>query len=213
MRLPDGQPAREPLDSDASGPARVVLGVSGGVAAYKACELLRRLTESGHDVTVVPTPAALRFVGSVTWEALSGKPVSSDVFADVSTVRHVALGQSADLVVVAPATADLLARAASGRADDLLTSTLLAAIEEHQARVVILDVTGVPIIDSQVARVLLEAAAAARLLGATPMLVGLRPELAQTIVGLGLDLATLITLANLKTGLHVATQMLGQYQR
>ena len=95
----------------------------------------------------------------------------------------------------------------------VLTSTLLAAIEEHQARVVILDVTGVPIIDSQVARVLLEAAAAARLLGATPMLVGLRPELAQTIVGLGLDLATLITLANLKTGLHVATQMLGQYQR
>ena len=127
MRRPDGQPVREPFDSDASGPARVVLGVSGGIAAYKACDLLRRLTESGHDVTVVPTPAALRFVGSVTWEALSGKPVSSDVFADVSTVRHVALGQSADLVVVAPATADLLARAASGRADDLLTSTLLAA--------------------------------------------------------------------------------------
>ena len=113
--------------SSAAGRPRVVLGVSGGIAAYKACELLRLLTESGHDVTVIPTDAALRFVGAATWEALSGKPVSGSVFDDVSSVRHVVLGQQADLVVVAPATADLLARAAHGRADDLLTATLLTA--------------------------------------------------------------------------------------
>jgi phosphopantothenoylcysteine decarboxylase/phosphopantothenate--cysteine ligase len=101
--------------------------VSGGIAAYKACELLRLLTESGHDVTVVPTEAALRFVGTATWEALSGKPVSHEVFSDVASVKHVALGRSADLVLVAPATADLLARAAHGRADDLLASALLTA--------------------------------------------------------------------------------------
>jgi phosphopantothenoylcysteine decarboxylase/phosphopantothenate--cysteine ligase len=106
---------------------RVVLGVSGGIAAYKACELLRRLTESGHDVTVVPTAAALRFVGAPTWAALSGKPVSTEVWDDVHEVPHVRIGQSADLVVVAPATADLLAKAAHGLADDLLTNTLLTA--------------------------------------------------------------------------------------
>ncbi|WP_460841823.1 bifunctional phosphopantothenoylcysteine decarboxylase/phosphopantothenate--cysteine ligase CoaBC [Nocardioides marmoraquaticus] len=106
---------------------RVVLGVTGGIAAYKACELLRRLTESGHDVTVVPTAAALRFVGAPTWAALSGKPVADDVWTDVHEVPHVRLGQRADLVVVAPATADLLAKAAHGQADDLLTSTLLTA--------------------------------------------------------------------------------------
>ncbi len=105
----------------------VVLGVSGGIAAYKACELLRRLTESGHDVTVVPTPAALEFVGAPTWAALSGKPVSPDVWDSVHEVPHVRIGQSADLVVVAPATADLLAKAAHGIADDLLTNTLLTA--------------------------------------------------------------------------------------
>jgi len=105
----------------------VVLGVSGGIAAYKACSLLRLLTESGHDVTVVPTAAALRFVGAPTWAALSGKPVSSDVWTDVHEVPHVRLGQHADLIVVAPATADLLARAAHGLADDLLTNTLLSA--------------------------------------------------------------------------------------
>jgi phosphopantothenoylcysteine decarboxylase / phosphopantothenate---cysteine ligase len=118
--------------SQASGHAgarrpRVVLGVGGGIAAYKACELLRRLTESGHDVTVLPTSAALEFVGAATWEALSGKPVSTSVFADVPAVQHVRLGQDADLVVVAPATADLLAKAAHGLADDLLTTTLLTA--------------------------------------------------------------------------------------
>ncbi len=106
---------------------RVVLGVSGGIAAYKACELLRRLTESGHDVTVVPTAAALEFVGAPTWAALSGKPAHTGVWDDVHEVPHVRIGRSADLVVVAPATADLLARAAHGLADDLLTATLLTA--------------------------------------------------------------------------------------
>ena len=107
--------------------SRVVLGVSGGIAAYKACELLRRFTESGHDVTVVPTAAALQFVGAPTWAALSGKPVATEVWDDVHEVPHVRIGQSADLVVVAPATADLLAKAAHGLADDLLTNTLLTA--------------------------------------------------------------------------------------
>ena len=107
--------------------SRVVLGVAGGIAAYKACELLRRLQAEGHDVTVIPTAAALEFVGAATWAALSGKPVHTSVFDDVHQVPHVRLGQQADLVVVAPATADLLARAAGGRADDLLTSTLLTA--------------------------------------------------------------------------------------
>jgi phosphopantothenoylcysteine decarboxylase/phosphopantothenate--cysteine ligase len=106
---------------------RVVVGVSGGIAAYKACSLVRRFTESGHDVTVVPTAAALRFVGAPTWAALSGKPVSTDVWTDVHEVPHVRIGQSADLVVVAPATADLMAKAAAGIADDLLTNTLLTA--------------------------------------------------------------------------------------
>jgi phosphopantothenoylcysteine decarboxylase/phosphopantothenate--cysteine ligase len=106
---------------------RVVLGVSGGIAAYKACSLLRMLTESGHDVQVVPTVAALEFVGTATWAALSGRPVATSVWDDVHRVPHVRLGQDADLVVVAPATADLLARAAHGLADDLLTSTLLTA--------------------------------------------------------------------------------------
>ncbi|MEV1050377.1 bifunctional phosphopantothenoylcysteine decarboxylase/phosphopantothenate--cysteine ligase CoaBC [Streptomyces sp. NPDC049887] len=106
---------------------KVVLGVSGGIAAYKACELLRRLTESGHDVRVVPTASALQFVGAATWSALSGHPVSTEVWSDVHEVPHVRIGQGADLVVVAPATADVLARAAHGLADDLLTNTLLTA--------------------------------------------------------------------------------------
>ncbi|MEV7422991.1 bifunctional phosphopantothenoylcysteine decarboxylase/phosphopantothenate--cysteine ligase CoaBC [Streptomyces sp. NPDC091212] len=106
---------------------KVVLGVAGGIAAYKACELLRRLTESGHDVRVVPTASSLHFVGAATWSALSGHPVSTEVWSDVHEVPHVRIGQSADLVVVAPATADLLAKAAHGLADDLLTNTLLTA--------------------------------------------------------------------------------------
>jgi phosphopantothenoylcysteine decarboxylase/phosphopantothenate--cysteine ligase len=105
----------------------MVLGVSGGVAAYKAALLLRLFTEAGHDVRVVPTPGALHFVGAATFEALSGNPVTTDVWSDVPEVAHVRIGQEADLVVVAPATADLLARAAGGRADDLLTATLLTA--------------------------------------------------------------------------------------
>lgn len=109
------------------GKPKVVLGVSGGIAAYKACELLRRLTESGHDVRVVPTAASLNFVGEATWAALSGNPASTEVWESVHEVPHVRIGQSADLVVVAPATADLLAKAAHGLADDLLTNTLLTA--------------------------------------------------------------------------------------
>src|SRR6266480_6645867 len=108
-------------------PARVILGVSAGIAAYKACELLRRLTEAGHRVRVVPTADALHFVGAATWAALSGQPVTPTPWEDVHEVPHVRLGQEADLVFVAPATADLLARAATGRADDLLTNTLLTA--------------------------------------------------------------------------------------
>lgn len=115
------------MTSDTPQRLRVVLGVGGGIAAYKACEVLRRLAESGHDVRVVPTASALRFVGAPTWEALSGHPVSAEVWDSVSEVPHVRLGQSADLVLVAPATADLLARAAQGLADDLLTNTLLTA--------------------------------------------------------------------------------------
>jgi len=109
------------------GKPQVVLGVGGGIAAYKACELLRRLTESGHEVRVVPTGSALHFVGEATWSALSGNPVSTQVWDDVHQVPHVRIGQRADLVVVAPATADLLAKAAHGLADDLLTNTLLTA--------------------------------------------------------------------------------------
>lgn len=106
---------------------RIVLGISGGIAAYKSAILLRLLKEAGHDVVPVPTASALNFVGRATWEALSGHPVTSEVFEDVDEVRHVKLGREADLVAVAPATADLLSRAATGRADDLLTSTLLTA--------------------------------------------------------------------------------------
>jgi phosphopantothenoylcysteine decarboxylase/phosphopantothenate--cysteine ligase len=107
--------------------SRVILGVSGGIAAYKAADLLRKLVEAGHDVTVVPTAAALKFVGAATWAALSHHPVSSDVWDATEDVPHVRLGREAELVVVAPTTADLLARAAHGLADDLLTNTLLTA--------------------------------------------------------------------------------------
>lgn len=104
---------------------RIVVGVAGGIAAYKACTVVRQLTEAGHSVRVVPTESALQFVGAATFEALSGNPVHTGVFTDVHEVPHVRIGQEADLVVVAPATADLLARAVAGRADDLLTATLL----------------------------------------------------------------------------------------
>jgi phosphopantothenoylcysteine decarboxylase/phosphopantothenate--cysteine ligase len=105
----------------------VVLGVCGGIAAYKACELLRLFTESGHRVRVVPTASALKFVGAPTWAALSGKPVATEVWDDAHEVPHVRIGRQAELVVVAPATADMLAKAAHGIADDLLTNTLLTA--------------------------------------------------------------------------------------
>ncbi|MEO7289230.1 MAG: flavoprotein, partial [Jatrophihabitantaceae bacterium] len=108
-------------------PSTIVLGVAGGIAAYKAADLLRKLVEAGHDVTVVPTAAALKFVGEPTWAALSHHPVSSEVWTGAEDVPHVSLGRRADLVVVAPATADLLAKAAHGLADDLLTNILLTA--------------------------------------------------------------------------------------
>lgn len=104
---------------------RILLGVSGGIAAYKVAIALRLLREGGHRVRVIPTDAALEFVGRATWEALSGEPVTTSVFHGTAQVDHVRLGREADLVIVAPATADLLSRAATGRADDLLTTTLL----------------------------------------------------------------------------------------
>jgi phosphopantothenoylcysteine decarboxylase / phosphopantothenate---cysteine ligase len=121
-------PAHSPGES-APAPVRprIVLGVAGGIAAYKACEVLRLLTEAHFDVTVVPTQAALKFVGAPTWAALSGNRVGVDLFDDVHEVAHVRLGQQADLVLVVPATADLLARAAHGLADDLLTNVLLTS--------------------------------------------------------------------------------------
>ena len=105
----------------------VILGVSGGIAAYKVAQLLRLFTEGGFDVRVVPTHAALEFVGKATWEALSGHPIASDVWTDAHDVPHVMVGREADLVFVAPATADLMARAAHGLANDLLTNVLLTA--------------------------------------------------------------------------------------
>jgi phosphopantothenoylcysteine decarboxylase/phosphopantothenate--cysteine ligase len=105
----------------------VVLGVGGGIAAYKSCELLRRLQDVGFFVTVVPTPSSLHFVGTATWEALSGRPVTTTVWERVDEVRHVHLAKAGDFNIVAPATADLIARITHGRADDLLTNTLLAS--------------------------------------------------------------------------------------
>ena len=108
-----------------TGPWRVVVGVSGSIAAYKAPFVVRRLRQAGHEVRVVATDAALRFIGAPALAAVAGRPVSSGIFDDPAAVEHVAVGEWADLVVVAPASADLLARVASGRADDLLTATIL----------------------------------------------------------------------------------------
>ena len=105
----------------------VILGVGGGIAAYKSCDLLRRLQDIGFLVTVVPTPSSLNFVGAATWEALSGRAVTTEVFENVAEVRHVSLAKKADFIIIAPATADLIARIAAGRADDLLTNVILAA--------------------------------------------------------------------------------------
>ena len=104
----------------------VILGVGGGIAAYKSCELLRRLQDRGYSVTVVPTPSSLNFVGAATWEALSGQPVTTQVWERVDEVRHISLAKKAQSVIIAPATADLIARMAAGRADDLLTNLILA---------------------------------------------------------------------------------------
>ena len=105
---------------------QVILGVSGGIAAYKACDLLRRLQERGFEVTVIPTPSALNFVGKATWQALSGNPVTTEVWEEVESVRHISLGSANIPMLIAPATADVMARIAAGRADDLLTTTVLA---------------------------------------------------------------------------------------
>ena len=105
----------------------VTLGVGGGIAAYKSCDLLRRLRDLGYGVTVVPTPSSLNFVGSATWEALSGRKVTTEVFESVEEVRHVSLAKKSNFIVIAPATADLMARIAAGRADDLLTNVVLAS--------------------------------------------------------------------------------------
>ena len=104
----------------------VILGVGGGIAAYKSCDLLRRLQDRGYQITVVPTPSSLNFVGAATWEALSGRPVTSQVWERVDEVRHISLANTADALIIAPATADLIARIAAGRADDLLTNLILA---------------------------------------------------------------------------------------
>lgn len=106
---------------------RVVVGMTGGIAAYKAVGVVRSLVLADHDVHVVPTEAALRFVGRPTLEAISRNPVETDLYDGVAQVRHVALGQSADLIVVAPATANSLARITAGLADDLLGTTILAS--------------------------------------------------------------------------------------
>lgn len=105
----------------------VILGVGGGIAAYKSCDLLRRLQDHGFLVTVVPTPSSLNFVGTATWEALTGRSVTTEVFQDVHEVRHISLAKLANFIIIAPATADLIARIAQGRADDLLTNVVLAA--------------------------------------------------------------------------------------
>ena len=107
--------------------SEILLGVGGGIAAYKSCDLLRRLQDQGHSVTVVPTPASLNFVGKATWEALSGKEVNTEVWEAVPKVNHVNIGDKADYILIAPATADLIARMAAGRADDLLTNSVLAS--------------------------------------------------------------------------------------
>ena len=107
--------------------SKVILGVGGGIAAYKSCDLLRRMQERNYDVTVVPTPSALNFVGTATWEALSGKKVTTQVWESVDEVRHVKLAAENDLILISPATADLIARITMGRADDLLTNLVLAS--------------------------------------------------------------------------------------
>ncbi|MGP3970514.1 bifunctional phosphopantothenoylcysteine decarboxylase/phosphopantothenate--cysteine ligase CoaBC [Streptomyces sp. 6N223] len=184
---------------------RVVLGVGGGIAAYKACELLRRLTESGHEVHVIPTDSALRFVGEPTWSALSGNPVATEVWERAHEVPHVRLGRRADLLVIAPATADLLARAATGRADDLLTNTLLTVrcpvvfapamhteMWEHPAtreNVATLRRRGALVVDPAVGRLTGADSGAGRLPEPDALFEVCRRVLARGTAGLPLDLA------------------------
>jgi len=106
---------------------RIVVGITGGIAAYKAVSLVRSLVQAGHDVKVIPTNNALRFVGSTTLEAISSNTVDPDLYTDVADVKHVELGQSADIIIVAPATASFIARTAAGIADDLLSNVILAS--------------------------------------------------------------------------------------
>jgi len=183
----------------------VVLGVSGGIAAYKAVEVLRLLIESGSRVRVVPTASALRFVGEPTWAALSGQPVASGVWTDADTVPHVRIGQQADLVLVVPATADLMARAAAGRADDLLTATLLTArapvvfapamhteMWEHpatRANVALLRSRGAVVIEPAVGRLTGEDSGAGRLPEPAEIAAIARLVLARGVAGLRPDLA------------------------
>ena len=105
----------------------VVLGVGAGIAAYKSCDLLRRLQDRGYVITVVPTPSSLNFVGAATWAALSGRPVASHVWENTHEVAHISIAERANFFLIAPATADLMARIATGRADDLLTNLVLAS--------------------------------------------------------------------------------------
>ncbi len=108
-------------------PRKIILGVSGGIAAYKSAELLRRLQDRGFEITVIPTAASLNFVGVATWEGLSGNPVQSDLWQNISQVPHINLAKNNDVILIAPATADLIAKLAMGRADDLLTTTVLSS--------------------------------------------------------------------------------------
>jgi phosphopantothenoylcysteine decarboxylase / phosphopantothenate---cysteine ligase len=105
----------------------VILGISAGISAYKSADLLRRLQELNFDVTVIPTQSSLNFVGSATWEALSGHPVQTNLWNNVYDVPHIKLAKKASLIIIAPTTADLLAKIANGLADDLLTNVVLAA--------------------------------------------------------------------------------------
>jgi phosphopantothenoylcysteine decarboxylase/phosphopantothenate--cysteine ligase len=184
---------------------RIILGVAAGISAYKVCELLRRLTESGHQVRVVPTPDALRFVGEPTWAALSGQPVTTDVWTGADEVPHVRLGQSADLVIVAPATADLLASAAAGLAGDLLTATLLTArcpvlyapamhteMWEHpatQANVALLRQRGAIVLDPASGRLTGADTGAGRLPEPAEIFTAAQRVLARGAAGLSQDLA------------------------
>ena len=106
---------------------KLILGVAGGISAYKSCDLLRRLQDEGFIVDVIPTAASLNFVAKATWQALSGRKVITDLWSDVETVPHISMAKESDLIVIAPTTADLLAKLASGLADDLLTNIVLAS--------------------------------------------------------------------------------------